>query len=125
MIDFNIQKECYACSACINACSQNAITMDEECHPIVNKTKCINCHQCEKVCINLNESVFSPDLNPVASYIGKNIDDAIRRNSSSGGIFYILAKNIIEDGGAVCGCTYDNQFCHTIQWRIINRILFR
>lgn len=38
------------------------------------------------------------------------LDDAIRNESSSGGIFYCLAKDIIEDGGVVFGAAFDEGF---------------
>lgn len=29
-------KDCYGCSACVNACPQNAITLDEALRPVVD-----------------------------------------------------------------------------------------
>ena len=43
-------------------------------------------------------------------YACKSKDNDIRIKSSSGGIFYYLAKTIIEEGGYVCGCVYDADF---------------
>lgn len=38
------------------------------------------------------------------------IDDAIRIQSSSGGMFYTLAKNIIDKGGVVFGAAFDKDW---------------
>ena len=43
-------------------------------------------------------------------YACKSTEKNIRINSSSGGIFYYLAKKIIEEDGYVCGCVYDANF---------------
>jgi len=40
--------------------------------------------------------------------IGKNLNAEIRKNSSSGGIFYALAEKIIDNGGIVYGAAFSN-----------------
>lgn len=40
-------------------------------------------------------------------FAAKSISNAIRENSSSGGIFYALAEQTIRDGGIVYACTFD------------------
>ena len=37
-------------------------------------------------------------------------DDALRSSSSSGGVFGVLARRILADGGAVCGAAFDERF---------------
>lgn len=48
-------------------------------------------------------------------YAVKNSDNRIRINSSSGGIFYNIAKFVIEQNGVVFGVEFDRNFnaCHT------------
>ncbi len=43
-----------------------------------------------------------------------NKDDRVRRNSSSGGIFYLLLKHVIAQGGVVFGARFDenSEVCH-------------
>jgi len=52
--DFGKKYNCCGCTACYNICSHNAIKMidDEEGfkYPCIDKSKCINCKLCEKVC---------------------------------------------------------------------------
>lgn len=38
------------------------------------------------------------------------LDDSIRNESSSGGIFYCLAKDVIDAGGVVFGAAFDKEF---------------
>lgn len=44
------------------------------------------------------------------AYAAINRDDAIREKSSSGAVFYELAKRVIENGGVVYGAKYDENW---------------
>lgn len=114
MINVQDKKKCCACSACYNICPVNAIEMVEDekgfKYPQVNKEKCINCGLCEKVCPILNSST-KVDNSPEA-YAVKNKNEIIRKQSSSGGIFTLLAEKILQDGGVVFGATFDEN------WRV-------
>lgn len=46
---------------------------------------------------------------PIA-YVCINKDDVIRKNSSSGGVFYHLAKSVIDAQGIVFAATYDKEW---------------
>jgi coenzyme F420-reducing hydrogenase beta subunit len=99
---------CSSCGACANICVHGAITMqlDKEgfYRPVVDSKKCVNCGLCEKTCpwenevINPNGSTKAPKT--VAAYA---LDDEIRLQSSSGGIFTVLAEKILDDGGVIVG----------------------
>ena len=43
-------------------------------------------------------------------YAAYNKKENERLNSSSGGVFCLLAKNILKHGGSVFGATYDENF---------------
>jgi len=110
MINFDFKTNCYSCSACLDICPKNAIGFDSLLHPIVDKTKCINCGLCEKKCIELSKPlprVFDKNGN---GYVVKNKTDSIRKDSSSGGVFISLAEEVVKNGGYVCGCIYDESF---------------
>lgn len=101
-------KNCSSCGACANVCAHGAITMqlDKEgfYRPVVDTSKCVKCGLCEKVCPWENE-VFNPngsskDPKTLAAYAW---DEEIRLQSSSGGIFTVLAEKILDDGGVVTG----------------------
>ncbi len=99
---------CNGCGTCALKCPKNAISMKEDeegfLYPIINKSKCINCKLCEKVCSNINDSNYNSE-----AYIAINNSLDELKISSSGGIFYILAKYTIENNGVVFGVTYDEK----------------
>ncbi len=39
-----------------------------------------------------------------------NKDEAVRKNSSSGGVFHLFAESVIKDGGVVFGAKFDSSF---------------
>lgn len=108
MIDIKEKDKCCGCYACYNICPKNAIEMkvDEKGfkYPFVNKDKCINCGLCEKVCPIINKTKI--DIEPKA-YACINNDDKIRSESSSGGVFTLLAENILSKAGVVFGAAFD------------------
>ena len=111
MIKINDKNECCGCQACYNICSKNAIEMvvDEKGfkYPEVNKDKCINCGLCEMVCPIINNKQIE---NKPRAYACINKDEKIREESTSGGIFTLLASAIINDGGVVFGACFDGDF---------------
>lgn len=110
MIDFDFSKECYSCSACKYICPKDAISYDEKLHPTIYSDLCIDCGLCENNCIKMREHNYEERINSNSSYIARNKDDDFRNRSSSGGIFILLAQKVLEDGGAVCGCVFDENF---------------
>lgn len=45
--------------------------------------------------------------NAPLAYAAKHTSEAIRKQSSSGGVFYALAQTVINQGGVVYGCAFD------------------
>lgn len=111
MIEIIEKNKCSGCSACMNVCPVNCITMqyDEEgfLYPEVNKELCIDCGLCEKMCQSQNP--IKSDNEPKA-YACFNKDENIRMNSSSGGVFTLIAESIINKGGVVFGAAFDDEF---------------
>lgn len=103
----NDKKECNGCGVCALKCPKKAIIMREDkegfLYPVIEKKKCINCGLCRKICSNIpsNSSDFQE------TYIAINKNDEIKKNSSSGGIFYSIAEYVIEHNGVVFGVEYD------------------
>lgn len=100
--------KCTACTACMNSCAQDAITMQEnergELHPMVDASKCIGCGLCEKVCPELSSKL---ERNPLPTvYCCWLKDDADRMQSTSGGVAYAISCAVIEQGGHVWGAAY-------------------
>lgn len=107
---------CCGCGACANKCSKSAIAMtaNEEgfLHPVVNNSLCVECGMCEEVCPGLNPAVGSKE-EPKA-FVVQHKNDAIRKQSTSGGAFTAIAEEIIRRGGVVYGAamTSDLKVCH-------------
>lgn len=100
-------KKCCGCGACYNICPAGAITMEENnegfLSPVINEDKCTNCGLCLKACPSLNvkyKNTKEPECYAAMA------DDEIRMNSSSGGMFTLLAKYILDKGGYVCGAAF-------------------
>lgn len=115
MIDIINKYNCCGCSACVQICPKQCISMtaDNEgfLYPQVNRSICIDCGLCEKVCpvINQNEP-----REPLAVYAAKNTNEEIRLKSSSGGIFTLLAEQVITEGGVVFGARFNES------WEVIH-----
>lgn len=111
MIEITDKTMCSGCHACFSVCPQHCINMvkDEEgfLYPQVLKESCIQCGLCEKACQAI--SPICSQSSPVA-YACYNLDDSIRAQSSSGGIFTLLAEQIIEQGGVVFGAAFNKEF---------------
>ena len=102
---------CSGCSACAAICPKGCITMerDEEGfrRPKVDTTRCTECGLCTKACPVLS----APEAHPMpAAYAAKNRDNSVRELSTSGGVFTLLARHTLEQGGAVFGAAYDADF---------------
>lgn len=111
MIKIVDKKNCMGCSACSSICPTNCITMTADSegflYPKVNESKCINCNLCVKTCPLLNLKTIHRDHSKVYGGYNKNNDN--RFNSSSGGIFYLLASHIINNGGIVFGASFNEK----------------
>lgn len=112
MIIIADKTKCCGCWACQQVCPDKCISMDEDkegfLYPVVNATKCSDCGLCERVCpvINQNNSIVKEP----ASYACINNDKIIRENSSSGGLFSLLAEETINGGGIVFGAKFDDDW---------------
>lgn len=105
-----ICNNCCGCKACENICPVSAISMKEDLnkmgfkYPVIDKSKCINCGQCIKVCPMNSEKSDNKILLKTGA-ISK--DNGIRKQSSSGGIFTILTEDILDKNGIVYGAFLD------------------
>ena len=104
------KKNCTGCMACYNICPRKAISIKEFkgfYYPEIDDEKCINCGLCSKTCPALNKLEKNKPIDDKCfAILNKNIK--IRNASSSGGVFYELAKSIINNNGVVYGASWDN-----------------
>lgn len=117
MINIVNKEDCCGCKTCSMKCPVNCIMMirDDEgfSYPKVDIDKCINCSMCEEVCPVLNPKC-NDDIEPEA-YVAYNIDDVVRDDSTSGGVFSVLAEYVLLKDGVVFGVGFDEEFnvCHS------------
>jgi coenzyme F420-reducing hydrogenase beta subunit len=80
-------------------------------YPEINIEQCIHCGLCKKICPVINQG---QERKPLHVYAAKNKNEEIRRKSSSGGIFTLLAEQIIRNGGVVFGARFNDA------WEVIH-----
>ncbi len=104
-----VPKRCNGCHACASICPQKCIKMvanDEGfLYPQIDKTRCVKCGLCIKTCPLLHKQIKRQ--NKPQRYACFNKDINVRMQSSSGGIFTLLAEEIIKGGGHVFGAAFD------------------
>lgn len=111
MIDLKNKYDCCGCYACNSICPKQCISMkvDNEgfWYPEIDLKSCINCGLCEKVCPQLNDLDY---INNIYSYACKNKNINEKEKSSSGGVFGVIAKYVIENNGVVFGAAFNEKF---------------
>lgn len=117
MIEIQEKSNCCGCHACFSKCPKNAIEMIEDAkgfkYPKIDKEKCINCGLCDKVCPILNNKIIT---NSPKAYACINMNEQIRMQSTSGGIFTLLAETIIKNNGVVFGASFNEEFLVTHEY---------
>ena len=111
MIKITNKTKCCACGACKQICPKNAIKMqiDSEgfLYPIVEESKCIKCGLCIKTCpiLNNKKQNFIPKV-----YTAKNKNTNVLKQSSSGGMFSILADYVLAQNGVIFGAAFNKNW---------------
>lgn len=105
------KETCNGCTACIYVCPKKCIEMKEDnegfIYPVIDETKCIHCGKCLTVCSNTKEQNEKRNVIPYAIV---NNNHEVLMNSTSGGVFYALLKELFSKQNAVCyGAAYDDK----------------
>lgn len=114
MINIINKISCCGCTACASICAHDAITMQPDAlgflYPVVEKSKCVECGLCEKVCqFNDNYDRSLNLLEPIAYAVRhKDINEVMK--SRSGAAFVAISNYILEQGGVVYGAGYKDHF---------------
>ena len=115
MINFDFNRDCCGCTACYNICPKGAIEMQPNNEgflmPTVDIDKCIQCGLCDKVCPHLNtqtdiERFSIENFKEKEAYLYYSKSEK-RKKSASGGFVYESMVKILNQGGVVCGCVWD------------------
>ena len=97
-------KDCSGCGACVNACGTGALGMEPDprgfLYPAVKQALCVECGRCRSVCPKLSGL---PGNTAEPSCFALWAQDDVRDASSSGGVFTLLAEEVLRRGGVVCG----------------------
>lgn len=109
MIDQIEKSKCTGCKLCADICPVDAIEFVADKHgfwyPKVDDDKCIQCGCCADKCPGMKpysaQKYHEPHV--YAAWL-KDID--IRLNSTSGGVYYALARQVLKDGGVVVACRF-------------------
>ena len=108
MIRISDSSRCCGCSACVQRCPKQCISLREDAegflYPEVDTSHCVNCGLCEQVCPELHADA---ERQPLQTFAAINPDAGVRLASSSGGVFTALAEQVIDAGGVVFGAAFD------------------
>ena len=112
MIVVKNKADCCGCTACYSVCPQKAISMQQDqegfLYPFVEISKCIDCKLCDSVC-PIENKVESKMFDRKA-YVLRAKDVGIVSTSTSGGFVTPLGEWILNQGGVICGATYNEEY---------------
>lgn len=105
------EHRCSGCGGCKNICPVDAVTLQENelgyLLPKVDREKCIGCGLCLKRCPGVKKAVADSEHSPKAYAVWA--EDGVRKVSSSGGMFTLLAQWVLGQNGMVFGAAFTEQ----------------
>lgn len=113
MIDILEKKECTGCALCADVCPQGSISMVADAitgfkYPVINQDSCVGCNICEKKCPSLSLVPRNKNIKKAVAANNKNIET--RFESTSGGVFSLLANYFYQNNGVVVGAVWANKY---------------
>lgn len=101
---------CVGCMACVDICQHNAISQvkgdDGHWYVVVDTETCVGCKLCENVCKRIHAGTYSSNEKISKPYAICSTDLSVYNRATSGGVFGMLAKWILCQGGIVYGAAY-------------------
>ena len=102
---------CTGCGACAKACPKQAIVFQDDHEgfptPVILQDQCVECGLCNKVCPAIN----MPQTHEIQqAYAVQLLDKEALKDSTSGGVFTVLSREIFRRGGVVYGCVWDENY---------------
>ncbi len=102
---------CTGCGMCSACCPCNAITIKENVfgfyRPVLDKSMCIGCSLCTKVCYRFDDGFSVKDNENHESFSAIHKDNKELESASSGAVSIALMKECIRRGYYVLGVAYD------------------
>ena len=103
----SLGEACCGCGACAAACRTGCLVMERDREgfprPRVDVSLCVGCGRCDSVCPSLNPH---GTVEPVEALWAKSRSKELLDASSSGGLFGVLGRRVIADGGIVVGAAF-------------------
>lgn len=115
MCDIVEKEKCTGCKMCGDLCGHDAIhfVTDNEgfWYPEIDQNKCISCGLCKKKCPSAHPLKEAEYIEPTV-YAAWINDVNMRLYSTSGGIYYALAKTLLSSGGYIASCRFTSDWKH-------------
>lgn len=117
----SLGEACCGCGACAARCPRGCIAMEPDAcgfpRPAIDADACVGCGACGAVCPVLN----LPGEDRVERALwAKAGDAALLDRSSSGGVFGLLARDVLSRGGVVAGAAWADG-CRELRHVVIER----
>lgn len=116
MIHIQDKSRCCGCNACGDICPHHAISFitDNEgfWYPEVDKSLCIECGLCEMICPIVHKADKIQRYEVPYVYGAYSKDEAVRMDSTSGGIHSMLAQAMYKHSAYIAGAIYNPD--HTV-----------
>lgn len=111
MIRTDDKSLCCGCQTCKIVCPQECISFKPDAigslYPYIDLDICISCGRCEAVCPIQKERV-GRDIGR-ESFVAYAKNERVRFNGSSGGMFELIASEVISENGSVFACRFDSE----------------
>ncbi len=108
MIEIRDKVNCTGCEACAAVCPVGCISLSTDSegflYPQVDAERCISCGACEGVCPVINPH---QKRRPIEVFGAINPNRGVRMESSSGGLFTLLAEQVIARSGVIFGAAVE------------------
>lgn len=116
ILDNSAIRSCTSCQMCSAVCNSKAISIHQDedgfYRPLVDDDKCTDCGLCTKVCPKFDTDIqmtSTEALDDIKLYAASAKSDEVVRNTTSGGIADLLARQLFADGFKVIGVVYDKE----------------
>ncbi|WMJ89683.1 Coenzyme F420 hydrogenase/dehydrogenase, beta subunit C-terminal domain [Anaerocolumna sp. MB42-C2] len=108
------KKKCCGCTACLNICPNNSITMEKDkegfLYPVIDTESCTSCEACVRVCPFHKKEYKEKIPKDQAVYAMRHTEKSVLKKSTSGGAFTVISDYVLEQGGIVYGAVFNDRF---------------